>query len=170
MFARIAAVGLALALAGTPALAGAPEPTNKVDLTKMTGRWFEIARFYNHRQKNCFAAAAEWVRKGEGFSVTNICRQGAVSGPVKTIRAGAKVVDPATNAKVKMTFMGLINQEYWILDRAPDQSWFILATPGGNHVWLFSRDAHMPASARSAAIARMKQLGYDTGKLLFTPH
>ena len=161
---------LAAMFCAAPALAAAPQPTSKIDISKMSGRWYEIARFYNKRQKGCFAAAADWVRTGEGFSVTNICREGAVSGPVKTVKAKAKVVDPATNAKVKMTFMGLINQEYWILDRAPDQSWFILATPGGNYVWLFSREAKMPAGARSAAVARIRQLGYDPGKLLFTPH
>ncbi|MFC3080357.1 lipocalin family protein [Phenylobacterium terrae] len=170
MIARILASAMALALLSAPAMAAAPQPTNKIDISKMGGRWYEIARFYNHRQKDCFAAAADWVRKGEGFSVTNTCRQGAVTGPVKTVRASAKVVDPATNAKVKMTFMGLIPQEYWILDRAPDHSWFILATPGGNFVWLFSREAQMPAAAKSAAVARIKQLGYDTQKLLFTPH
>lgn len=169
MFVRMIAGAMALALLASPALAGAPQPTNKVDIGKMTGRWYEIARFYNPRQKDCFAAAADWVRSGDGFRVTNVCRQGAVDGPPKTMKAAAKVVDPATNAKIKMTFMGLINQEYWILDRAPDQSWFILATPGGNYVWLFARDAKLNGAARSAAVARIKQLGYDTGKLLFTP-
>ncbi|MET0293670.1 MAG: lipocalin family protein [Phenylobacterium sp.] len=166
---RAMAGALALALAASPALAAAPQPTNKVEIGKMAGRWYEIARFYNARQKDCFAAAADWVRAGEGFNVTNICRKGAVTGPAKTMRASAKVVDPATNAKIKMTFMGLVAQEYWILDRAPDQSWFILATPGGNYVWLFSRQADMPAAARAAAVSRIRQLGYDTGKLLFTP-
>lgn len=170
MLARILAGAMALALIGGTVEAEAPQPTSKIDLTKMGGRWYEIARFHNNRQKDCFAAAADWVRNGEGFSVTNICRKGAVSGPVQTVRAGAKVVDPATNAKVRMTFMGLINQEYWILDRAPDQSWFILATPGGNYVWLFSREAKMPAGPRGAAVSRIRQLGYDTGKLVFTPH
>jgi apolipoprotein D and lipocalin family protein len=169
MFMRLIAGALALALIGSPALAGAPQPTNKVELTKMTGRWYEIARFHNNRQKDCFGAFAEWVRTGQGFQVTNTCRKGAVTGPVQTVRASAKVVDPATNAKVKMTFMRIIGQEYWILDRAPDHSWFILATPGGNHVWLFARQAQMPASVRSQAVARIQQLGYDTGKLLFTP-
>ncbi|HEX2559351.1 lipocalin family protein [Phenylobacterium sp.] len=161
---------LAAMVCAAPALAAAPQPTSKIDISKMGGRWYEIARFYNHRQKDCFAAAADWVRTGDGFSVTNTCRQGAVTGPVKTVKASAKVVDPATNAKVKMTFMGLIAQEYWILDRAPDQSWFILATPGGNFIWLFAREAQMSAAAKSAAVARIKQLGYDTGKLQFTPH
>ncbi|HEY9218227.1 MAG TPA: lipocalin family protein, partial [Phenylobacterium sp.] len=137
---------------------------------KMGGRWYEVARFYNKRQKDCFAAASEWVRTDGGFRVTNICRKGAVTGPPETTKANAKVVDPATNAKIKMTFLGLVSQEYWILDRAPDQSWFILATPGGNFVWLFSRQAQMPAAAKAQAIARIGALGYDTGKLLFTPH
>lgn len=170
MIARILAGALALALLSAPAMAAAPQPANKIDLTKMTGRWFEVARFHNHRQKDCFAAATEWVRNGDGFAVTNICRKGAVNGPVQTVKASAKVVDPATNAKVRMTFMKVVGQEYWILDRAPDHSWFILATPGGNFVWLFSRQAQMPATARSAAVSRIKALGYDTGKLLFTPH
>jgi apolipoprotein D and lipocalin family protein len=167
---KILSLCLALMFCAAPALAAAPQPTNKVDLTKMSGRWYEVARFYNHRQKDCFAAAADWVRTGEGFSVTNTCRQGAVTGPVKTVKASAKVVDPATNAKVKMTFMRVIGQEYWILDRAPDHSWFILATPGGNFIWLFSRQAQMPAAARGAAVGRIKELGYDTAKLQFTPH
>lgn len=170
MFARILAAAAALALLSAPAMAAAPQPTNKIDLAKMSGRWYEVARFYNHRQKDCFAAAADWVRSGEGFSVTNTCRKGAVNGPVQTVKASARVVDPATNAKVRMTFMKVVGQEYWILDRAPDHSWFILATPGGNFIWLFSRQAQMPAAAKAAAVARIKELGYDTGKLLFTPH
>lgn len=170
MMRRILACALALALCGSGALAAAPQPTQNVDLGKMSGRWYEVARFYNARQKNCFAAAADWVRTGEGFHVTQTCRKGAVSGPASTTKANVKIVDPATNAKIKMTFLGLVSQEYWLLDRAPDQSWIIMATPGGNYIWLFARTPEMPGAARAQAVARIQQLGYDTGKLLFTPH
>jgi apolipoprotein D and lipocalin family protein len=60
-----------------------------------------------------------------------------------------------------MSFLGgLKKQEYWVLDRADDQSWAIMATPGGNFVWLLSRKPAMDAAAKAAALARVKALGY----------
>jgi apolipoprotein D and lipocalin family protein len=35
-----------------------------------------------------------------------------------------------------------------------------MATPGGNFVWLLSRDAVMPSAAKAAALAKVKALGY----------
>lgn len=60
-----------------------------------------------------------------------------------------------------MTFLGgLKTQEYWILDCAGDGSWAIMATPGGNYVWLLARRPVMSEAARAAAAARIRALGY----------
>ena len=60
-----------------------------------------------------------------------------------------------------MSFLGgLRKQEYWVLDRADDQSWAIMATPGGNYVWLLSRQPVMSPADRTAALARVASLGY----------
>lgn len=55
-----------------------------------------------------------------------------------------------------------------MLDRADDQSWAIMATPGGNYVWLLSRRADMPSDIRAAALSRVRALGY--AKLEFPAH
>jgi apolipoprotein D and lipocalin family protein len=164
--------GLALAaalLAAAPmASAAAPEPASQVELTKMTGRWYEVARTPNAMQKACEAATADWTRAGAGYSVVQTCRRGAPDGPKKEWKASATPVDPVKNAKFKLSFFGgVMNQEYWVLDHRTDQGWLIMGTPGGNYVWLLSKAPQLTASVRAQAIARIKQLGYDTSKLEF---
>ena len=169
---RRLAPGLALAaalLAAAPmASAAAPEPASRVELTKMTGRWYEVARTPNAMQKACEAATADWTRAGAGYSVVQTCRRGAPDGPKKEWKASATPVDPVKNAKFKLSFFGgVMNQEYWVLDHRTDEGWLIMGTPGGNYVWLLSKAPQLTAAVRAQAIARIKQLGYDTSKLEF---
>src|SRR5690606_4208770 len=67
MFRRLlpAAVAAAL-LAGAPALAAAPQPTQKIDINAMLGRWYEVARFPNPMQKGCMGGTSDWTRNGDG--------------------------------------------------------------------------------------------------------
>lgn len=156
-------------LAATPVLAAPPAPPSKrVELTAMMGRWYEVARLPNKMQRGCTAGTSDWTRAGEGFSVLQTCRKGSPTGPASEWKAKAKVADPKTNAKLQMSFFGgVVKQEYWVLDHRPDQGWLILATPGGNALWLMSQKPNLPAGVRSQALARVKQLGYDTARLEF---
>jgi apolipoprotein D and lipocalin family protein len=158
----------ALLSAAPVAHAAAPEPASRVELTKMTGRWYEVARTPNAMQKACEAATADWTRAGAGYSVVQTCRRGTPDGPKKEWKASATPVDPVKNAKFKLSFFGgVMNQEYWVLDHRTDQGWLIMGTPGGNYVWLLSKAPQLTAAVRAQAIARIKQLGYDTSKLEF---
>jgi len=154
--------------APAPAAAAAPEPASRVELTSMTGRWYEVARTPNAMQKACEAATADWTRAGAGYSVVQTCRRGAPDGPKKEWKASATPVDPVKNAKFKLSFFGgVMKQEYWILDHRSDQGWLIMGTPGGNYVWLLSKAPQLSAAVRNQAIARIKQLGYDPATLEF---
>jgi apolipoprotein D and lipocalin family protein len=162
------ALAAALLTAAPMASAAAPEPTSRVELTKMTGRWYEVARTPNAMQKACEAATADWTRAGAGYSVVQTCRRGAPDGPKKEWKASATPVDPVKNAKFKLSFFGgVMKQEYWVLDHRTDEGWLIMGTPGGNYVWLLSKAPQLTAAVRAQAIARIKQLGYDTSKLEF---
>lgn len=156
-------------LTAAPALAAPPAPpTKKVELTSMMGRWYEVARLPNKMQGGCTAGTSDWTRAAGGFSVVQTCHKGSPTGPASEWKAKAKVADPATNAKLQMSFFGgMVKQEYWVLDHRPDQGWLILATPGGNALWLMSQKPTLPTAIRTQALARVKQLGYDTGRLEF---
>jgi apolipoprotein D and lipocalin family protein len=164
----ITVFGLAALFASSAATALAPEPAAKVELSAMAGRWYEVARIPNSLQKGCQAGTADWIRSGDGYSVVQACRKGSPVGPRTEWKAKAKVVDPRSNAKFRMSFFGgLMSQEYWVLDARPDQGWLILGTPGGNYLWLMSQRPALSAPVRSQALTRIKQLGYDIGRLEF---
>ena len=139
-----------------------------IELTKMMGRWYEVARLPNMIQRGCQAGASDWTRTGDGFAVIQTCHKGSPDGPLSEWKAHARVADPVSNAKFKMTFFGgLVSQEYWVLEHRGDEGWLILATHDGRYLWLMSQKPTLPAAVKSEAVARIKQLGFDTGRLEF---
>ncbi|PLR24372.1 lipocalin [Caulobacter zeae] len=149
------------------AMAGAQPPSKPVAAAFYSGKWYEIARTPNSGQRNCEAPTTEFTAKtAETFSVRQICRRDSATGKAKTFNTSGKIVAGSENAKFSMNFLGgLKKQEYWVLDHADDASWAIMATPGGNFVWLLSRKPVMDEGAKTAALARVKALGYE--KLVF---
>lgn len=163
------ALGLALLAAPMTALAGSLNPpTVRLDAGKMMGRWYEIARLPNHIQKDCQGGTSDWVRADNGFQVVQTCHKGALSAPPTEWRARAKMIDPKTNSKFKITYFGgVLTLEYWVLESRADEGWIILATPNGRSLWLMSQKPSLPPAAKSQAVARIKQLGFDVAALEF---
>jgi apolipoprotein D and lipocalin family protein len=166
------AAGLALALLAGSALAEAPQPAKPVPQTFFSGKWFEIARTPNVMQKDCEGANSQFTATDKGrYAVVQTCRKGSPTGPAKRYNSKGDIVPGTNNAKFRMSFLGgLRKQEYWILDRSEEMGWAIMATPGGNYVWLLSRQPVMEGSARQSALTRIKALGYDTARLVFPQH
>jgi apolipoprotein D and lipocalin family protein len=162
-FAAFATILAAPAFAGAP-----PQPAERIELTKMMGRWYEVARLPNNTQRGCQAGTSDWARTGDGFAVVQACHKGAPDGPLSEWKAKAKVADTATNAKFTMSFFGgLISQEYWVLEHRPDQGWLVLSTRDGKYLWLMSQKPTLPTAVRAQAVARIKQLGFDPARLEF---
>ena len=161
-----AAAGSAAAEEQTPA---APvRPVAHIEITSMMGRWYEVARFPNQIQRGCQAGASDWIRTGDGFAVTQTCHKGSPDGPLAEWKAKARVADPVSNAKFKMSFFGgLVSQEYWVLDQRSDEGWLILATHDGHYLWLMSNKPTLPQAIRTEAVARIRQLGFDASRLEF---
>ena len=96
----------------------------------------------------------------------NRCRK--PDGKIKDAAGRAKIVDPATNAKLKVSFFGPFYGDYWVLDHADDYAWSIVGEPSGRYLWLLSRDATPGKERLEALIARAQALGYDTSMLRIT--
>jgi apolipoprotein D and lipocalin family protein len=170
MLKRLIVVVAAVAawLTAAPALAEVPQPAEKIELNKMMGRWYEVARMPNQTQRGCEAGTSDWARTNDGFAVVQACHRGAPDGPLSEWKARARVADPVTNAKFRMSFFGgLISQEYWVLEHRPDQGWLILATHDGKYLWLMSQHPTLPAAVKAQAMARIRQLGFDPARLEF---
>jgi apolipoprotein D and lipocalin family protein len=168
MLQRLFLAAVAACLIAAPAEAASPPGGPRLELTRMMGRWYEVARVPNALQSGCAAGASEWKPAPNGFAVVQSCHKGSPTGPVKEWRAKATVADPATNAKFRMTFFGgLVSQEYRVLDHSLEQGWLVLATANGKYLWLMSQRPTLPSVIRAQALGRIKQLGFDTARLEF---
>jgi apolipoprotein D and lipocalin family protein len=163
---------LAVALGGCAALGpkhpvgntAVPQPAKPVELVRYLGRWYEIARYEQGFQKDCEGVTADYSLRADGkIRVVNTCRK--PDGSSKDATGRAKVVDAATNAKLKVSFFGPFYGDYWVLDRAEDYSWAIVGEPSGRYLWLLAREARPSAERIEALYARARALGYDTSML-----
>lgn len=164
--ATVALTAPAAVLAATaPAIA---PPAEKIEIAHMTGRWYEVARLPNKTQKDCQGGTSDWEKTSDGYAVVQTCHRGSVSAPATEWKAKAKVIDPRTNARFKMSFFGgVVSQEYWVLDHRAEQGWLILGTPGGKYLWLMSQRPSLSQAMKAQAVSRIKQLGYDASRLEF---
>lgn len=165
---RIFALAAALTLSASAALAGAPEPRKPVDPARFyQGRWLEIARRPMFITNGCVAGATAYERAADGaVAVVDSCRQGSAQGKLKTLNGKGRILDPGTDAKLRVRYNFLITWDYWVLDRADDYSWFISADPKLKNLWIYTRTPPSPAEL-AALVARARALGYDTDKLEF---
>lgn len=172
---KLAPAICAALLLAAPALArdAAPQPVKAVALSFFTGRWYEIARTDNANQRGCEAPTYEFrpqrTESTRGFVLT--CRKGSPTGKAETLAVTIRMPTDQMRNKFLVTAMaGVLRQEYWVLDRADDLSWAIMATPGGNYVWLLARSPNLDQAQKTQLMNRIKALGYDTGKIVQPRH
>lgn len=144
-----------------------PQPRKSVDLQRYLGRWYEIARYEQSFQEGCEGVTADYsLRPDGGISVVNRCRK--PDGKMSQARGRAKIVDPATNAKLMVSFFGPFYGDYWILDHGDDYSWSIVGEPSGRYLWILDRDTTPAEAEVRRLMSRASELGYDSSMLLRT--
>ena len=149
------------------AQARAAYPTQPVSLGMYSGRWFQVGQIVKSNHHPCLGGADDFAdRPGGGYTVTITCHEHTLTGPVHRLSLKIAIVPGSGNTRFRMSFLGgLIKQEYWVLDHAPDNSWAVMATPGGHYLWLLSRTPALTGAPRAAAVAAIRSLGYDVSRL-----
>jgi apolipoprotein D and lipocalin family protein len=174
MIRTILAASLALSMAAcatgpSPDQVRAPQPAKAVDLDRFyTGRWLEIARLPMGITDGCVAGASVYTLTAPTrVDVRDTCQVGTPEGREKAISGRGEIMDPGTNAKMRVRyFWGFVVWDYWVLDHADDYSWFISADPTFEKLWIYAREVPS-AREREALIGRVRSLGYDPARLEF---
>lgn len=159
----------------TPAAqsASAPQPLKRIDVGRFyAGLWHEIGRRPMSITDGCVAGATRYGRGAGGeITVLDSCQIGTPEGEAKTIGGPGTILDPGFNAKLRVdyTLAGIvpIQQDYWVLDRADDYSWFISADPTFRDLFIFTRSPAIGPAELRRLVNRARSLGYDVSKLEF---
>jgi len=141
-----------------------------VELERYLGTWYEIARYPQRFQEGCVASKAVYeLGRDAKIQVYNECRQGSLEGAVKSVRGKAKVVDPVTNAKLKVTFFWPFYGAYWIIDLGENYEYAVVGHPTRKYLWVLSRTPEMEESVYRRILERLEKQGYNTDRLMRAP-
>ena len=148
------------------ALTEAPlQSVPRVELARYIGRWFEIARYPNRFERKCDrnVTATYTLRSDGAIRVVNACV--TREGKQKQAKGWAKVVDPESGSKLKVTFFWPFFGDYWIIDLCPNYEYAVVGEPGRKYLWILSRTAKMNDEIYAEITGRLAAKGYDAGKL-----
>jgi apolipoprotein D and lipocalin family protein len=169
----VVCMSLALLVGGSVA-AEPPRPVERVDLQRYVGRWYEIAAIPNFFQRNCARdTTADYALRDDGLvSVTNSCVE--ASGRVEQAQGVARIVDPATNARLEVSFVSLLGVrlfwgDYWVIGLGEDYEYALIGTPSRRWGWILARDPHSSEAQIQSWLTELTGQGYKPEDFVRTP-
>ncbi len=171
----ICAICAVVLLAMLPACGQAPkknalpplQTVSGIDLKRYAGIWYEIASYPNSFQRGCVATTATYAALLNGkIRVVNQCRKERLDGDIVTAEGKAWVVDPATNAKLKISFFRPFSGDYWIIELGENYDYAVIGHPDRKYLWILSRTRQMDEFLHKGILQRLQKTHhYDTGRL-----
>lgn len=174
------ALSIMFSYPGLPVMAetkAPPQTVASVELDRYTGKWYEIAAIPMVFQRKCVAnTTADYAKLATGeISVFNSCEKS--NGQRQSAVGQAKVTDPQTNAKLKVSFLNLplvgwqywASGDYWIIDLAPDYSTAIVGHPTRKYGWILSRTPQLPMDTLKILTKTLTEQGYNPCDFITTP-
>ncbi len=142
-----------------------------VDLNRYMGTWYEISRYPHRFQEDCVGSTATYNLRDDGkVDVLNQCYKEKLDGELKKAHGKAWVVDPATNAKLKVSFFWPFSGDYWIIDLGENYEYAVVGDPNRKYLWILSRSPKMDERIYNPILEKLKLQFYDTSKLIKTLH
>jgi apolipoprotein D and lipocalin family protein len=161
---------LRVALCGLFALACQSEPLDvaQVELSRMQGKWFEIAKLPRPSQAGCSGTTADYqLASATELLVVNECHEGSLTGPVRRVAARAVANDARVPAKLSLDF-GFAYGDYWIVEVGDDYEYAVVGHPSRDYLWILSRERTLPQAKLDGLLERAKNRGFPVGILSFT--
>ncbi len=141
-----------------------------VDVERYMGTWYEIAKFPQRFERGLVGVTANYALLPNGkVRVLNSGFAGGFDGPLKTAKGTAKVVDPVTNAKLRVTFFWPFYGNYWILELGKDYEYAVIGDESRKYLWILSRSPEMDGSAYGDLVSRVQEKGFDVSRIEKTP-
>ena len=152
----------------------------QVDVDRYTGRWYELARKITDRDSDgCECVSIDYAAIEGGISIFNNCFL-AETGFSTSVSGQALVVEPETNAKLKVTFAGIPNfvGDYWIIDlvesgKDTPYQFAVVSDPQGEGLSILSRSPTVNTLREKRAVVlilvRLILKGFDLQNISVIP-
>jgi apolipoprotein D and lipocalin family protein len=140
-----------------------PVTVSSVDLQRYAGEWYEIESFPTWFQRGCEASKAVYTPLADGtIEVVNTC---ARRGKTASVKGTARVVPGSNNSKLKVSFFGPVEGDYWILELDPAYRWVAVGSPDRRYLWILARTPQIDPALLGRIRARLAAQGFDVSRL-----
>jgi len=148
-------------------------PVDSVDLSQYAGVWYEIAKIPNRFQNQCARNTTAIYGLGEDGRIDVVNRCITEDGGVDEARGIAKVVDPKSNARLKVSFVRILGLslfwgDYWIIGLDSNYHYAIVGNPSRKYGWILCREPKMTAESLNEVFEILRNQGYDPQKFEMT--
>jgi apolipoprotein D and lipocalin family protein len=140
-------------------------PVPSVELNRYAGGWYEIARIPNRFQRQCarHTIAQYGLRPDGRLSVLNQCIKR--SGNVDQATGVAKVVDPVSNSRLKVSLVSFLGWrpfwgDYWVIGLDHDYRWAVVGSPDRRYGWVLSRTPRLDDASMGSIRELLERQGY----------
>lgn len=157
---------------------GVPDNVKVVDninANEYLGTWYEIARLDHSFERGLQNVTATYsLREDGGIKVIN---RGFNPETKKWKEAEGKAyfidqphADGSYTGKLKVSFFGPFYGAYNIIELdKPYYNYVMLCGPDKSYFWILSRTPQLPYPIKQHLIAKAKELGFATDKLIYVP-
>ncbi|MBK9330508.1 MAG: lipocalin family protein [Sphingobacteriales bacterium] len=134
-----------------------------IDLSRYTGKWYEIASLPQIFSLGAKCITAEYSSNPDG-SIKVLNKQVGADGRPSQIEGRATVEANSGNTKLKVAFFGAepANSNYWIVEIADDYSYAVVSDPTKTTFWILSRTPQMDETLVQDIINRWAAFGINT--------
>lgn len=144
------------------------EVAKNVDLERLEGRWYEIAKLPRHPQRACTRTTVTYERRSsDEFRMLTDCQSPNEPGGVAHAEAKLIVPDRAEPAKLALDF-GFHKGEHWIVEVGADHHYLVIGHPTRQYLWILSRQHSLDEQSLDGAIERAGEQQFPVENLEFT--
>lgn len=160
-------IGVCILMTGItflPALVSTTESSD-LDLSRLHGKWYEIARLPNPYQNNITQSTTTYTFLRDGR--IEILNEGKRNGEKRSIKGNGRIPDQKYPNRWKVAFFLFFESDYLIIDH-DRKAYSYLVVSGGtlDSYWIFSRTPALDAAVFDRLIKQAEKLGFQTEKLI----
>lgn len=158
-----------MVLAGVPARAQKATAVPQLDLNRLRGTWYQIARIPSKAEKKCVSDSFELIAFGDAKNSVQLGDSCVMKQGDSDLRGANAKQDKHGAGKLKIKRFFILSRPYWVLDIAQDNSWVLMGTPNHKNLWIYSKKPTMDDTQLTELKGKASAQGFHVDKLVTVP-
>ncbi len=141
----------------------------KLELSALTGVWYEIASVPTKFDKHCVGDVTVMFALGDkprSFQMGTFCK---VKGGNFDESDDTGKTDKDGSGKLKLSYFVLLSKKYWVLAQGANNSWALIGTPNHKKLVILSRTPTLPAQTYTEIQSQAAAQGFKTDRIAKLP-